>query len=319
MLAAAGVAEHRDVTAEEVVQSNFYAIVVEHHRLADVEYAVTGRTLGYAGFPVRVDPRLVEASGFQDPVEFEIERIKNIGVGGGEDRNAKVKLPAVGWQHPDRDHIKELGRRRLVQIARAAGGSAIAFAQSDDLHFATRGYRGKAMFVAIDKATAVRMYDKTKLAVARLIAEDEEKLKTAHEAEGAAIADRLTWMRSLDTAVVVSQSQNEIGDMKAKGLDILPHRARMQQEDLEAKFKDADDPLRLVFVCAMWITGFDVPSISTVFLDKPMRNHTLMQTIARANRRAAGKSSGVFHIVDLRWFFAKPRESATGDGVKLTH
>ncbi len=164
------------------------------------------------------------------------------------------------------------------------------------LHFATRGYRGKAMFVAIDKATAVRMYDKTKLAVARLIAADEEKLKTAYEAEGAAIADRLAWMRSLDTAVVVSQSQNEIGDMKARGLDILPHRTRMQQEDLEAKFKNAEDPLRLVFVCAMWITGFDVPSISTVYLDKPMRNHTLMQTIARANRRAAGKTSGV--IVD---------------------
>ena len=103
-------------------------------------------------------------------------------------------------------------------------------------------------------------------------------------------------MRSLDTAVVVSQSQNEIGDMKARGLDILPHRTRMQQEDLEAKFKNAEDPLRLVFVCAMWITGFDVPSISTVYLDKPMRNHTLMQTIARANRRAAGKTSGV--IVD---------------------
>ena len=169
---------------------------------------------------------------------------------------------------------------------------------ADDVavHFATRGYRGKAMFVAVDKATAVRMYDKTKLAVARLIAADEEKLKLAHEAEGAAIVDRLAWMRLLDTAVVVSQSQNEIGHMKARGLDILPHRARMQQEDLEAKFKNAEDPLRLVFVCAMWITGFDVPSISTVYLDKPMRNHTLMQTIARANRRATGKTSGV--IVD---------------------
>ncbi|WP_036266620.1 type I restriction endonuclease subunit R [Methylobacterium sp. 10] len=164
------------------------------------------------------------------------------------------------------------------------------------LHFATRGYRGKAMFVAIDKATAVRMHDKTKLAISRLIAADEEKLKRAHEAEGAAIFERLAWMRSLDTAVVVSQSQNEIGDMRAKGLDILPHRTRMQQEDLEAKFKNGDDPLRLVFVCAMWITGFDVPSISTVYLDKPMRNHTLMQTIARANRRARGKTSGV--IVD---------------------
>jgi type I restriction enzyme R subunit len=97
-------------------------------------------------------------------------------------------------------------------------------------------------------------------------------------------------------AVVVSQGQNEIADLKAKGLDILPHRERMQKEDLETKFKNPADPLRLVFVCAMWITGFDVPTIGTVYLDKPMKNHTLMQTIARANRRAEGKTSGV--IVD---------------------
>jgi type I restriction enzyme, R subunit len=103
-------------------------------------------------------------------------------------------------------------------------------------------------------------------------------------------------MRSVDMAVVVSQSQNEIDDLKQKGLDILPHRERMQNEDLDSKFKDPDDPLRLVFVCAMWITGFDVPTCSTVYLDKPMKNHTLMQTIARANRRAPGKSAGV--IVD---------------------
>ncbi|WDF73934.1 type I restriction endonuclease subunit R [Novosphingobium sp. KACC 22771] len=164
------------------------------------------------------------------------------------------------------------------------------------LHFSQRGYRGKAMFVAIDKATAVAMYDRVKASVARLIAEDEVKLKTAHEAEGAAIAERLAWLRELDMAVVVSQSQNEIDDLAKKGLDILPHRKRMQTEDIEAKFKDAKDPLRLVFVCAMWITGFDVPSIGTVYLDKPMKNHTLMQTIARANRKAAGKTSGV--IVD---------------------
>lgn len=164
------------------------------------------------------------------------------------------------------------------------------------LHFAMRGYRGKAMFVAIDKATAVAMHDRVRAAVAHLIAQDEERLTTAHEAEGAAIAERLMWLRELDMAVVVSQGQNEIDDLRKKGLDILPHRERMQREDLEAKFKDPDDPLRLVFVCAMWITGFDVPTIGTVYLDKPMKNHTLMQTIARANRRAEGKTSGV--IVD---------------------
>jgi type I restriction enzyme R subunit len=164
------------------------------------------------------------------------------------------------------------------------------------LHFAMRGYRGKAMFVAIDKATAVAMHDRVKAAVARLIAADEARLKVSHEAEGVAIAERLIWLREVDMAVVVSQGQNEIDDLKKRGLDILPHRERMQKEDLERKFKDANDPLRLVFVCAMWITGFDVPSIGTVYLDKPMKNHTLMQTIARANRRAEGKTSGV--IVD---------------------
>jgi type I restriction enzyme R subunit len=164
------------------------------------------------------------------------------------------------------------------------------------LHFAMRGYRGKAMFVAIDKATAVAMHDRVKAAIARLITADAARLKTAHEAEGAAIAERLEWLRELDMAVVVSQGQNEIDDLRAKGLDIRPHRERMQKEKLDDKFKDAKDPLRLVFVCAMWITGFDVPSIGTVYLDKPMKNHTLMQTIARANRRAAGKNAGV--IVD---------------------
>lgn len=164
------------------------------------------------------------------------------------------------------------------------------------LHFAMRGFRGKAMFVAIDKATAVAMHNRVKAAIARLIASDEARMKTTYEAEGAVILERLAWLRELDMAVVVSQGQNEIDDLREKGLDIIPHRARMQREDLEQKFKDPKDPLRLVFVCAMWITGFDVPSISTVYLDKPMKNHTLMQTIARANRLATGKSSGV--IVD---------------------
>ncbi len=76
----------------------------------------------------------------------------------------------------------------------------------------------------------------------------------------------------------------------------------MNREALDEKFKDPDDPLRLVFLCAMWLTGFDAPSCSTVYLDKPMRNHTLMQTIARANRVFPGKHSGA--IVDYANVFA---------------
>jgi len=163
-------------------------------------------------------------------------------------------------------------------------------------HFSARGYLGKGMFVAIDKATAARMYEKVRKAWAEELKAREKQFADASEEARAGLKERLDWMRSVDMAVVVSQSQNEIDDLKKKGLDILPHRERMQKEDLESKFKNPDDPLRLVFVCAMWITGFDVPTCSTMYLDKPMKNHTLMQTIARANRRAPGKNAGV--IVD---------------------
>src|SRR5450759_4930259 len=90
--------------------------------------------------------------------------------------------------------------------------------------------------------------------------------------------------------------------MKKLGLDIVPHRKRMNEQELDEKFKNPDDPLRLVFLCAMWLTGFDAPSCSTIYLDKPMRNHTLMQTIARANRVFPGKHSGL--IVDYANVFA---------------
>ena len=111
-------------------------------------------------------------------------------------------------------------------------------------------------------------------------------------------------LQTTDMALIVSPGQNEIEQMKKHGLDIVPHRKRMNesQPPLDEKFKDPEDPLRLVFVCAMWLTGFDAPSCSTVYLDKPMRNHTLMQTIARANRVFPGKHSGV--IVDYANVFA---------------
>ena len=100
-------------------------------------------------------------------------------------------------------------------------------------------------------------------------------------------------MRSTDMAVVISQSQNEIAEMAEHGIDIKPYRKRIVEENLEDKFKDPQDPLRLAFVCSMWTTGFDVPSLSTVYLDKPLRNHTLMQTITRANRVFPEKNNGL--------------------------
>ena len=100
-------------------------------------------------------------------------------------------------------------------------------------------------------------------------------------------------MRGTEMAVVISQSQNEIAEMAERGIDIRPIRKRMVEEDLEGRFKDAQDPLRIAFVCSMWTTGFDVPSCSTIYLDKPMRNQALMQTITRANRVFPGKNNGL--------------------------
>jgi type I restriction enzyme R subunit len=163
-------------------------------------------------------------------------------------------------------------------------------------HYMGRGVLAKAMVISIDKATAVRTFDKVqkhwKVAIEKL----RKEVVAADPMDRPELEQRLKYFEETDMAVVVSQSQNEIEEFKKKGLDIAIHRKRFVKEDLESKFKKDDDPLRIVFVCAMWITGFDVPSCSTIYLDKPMKNHTLMQTIARANRVFRDKQNGL--IVD---------------------
>jgi len=163
-------------------------------------------------------------------------------------------------------------------------------------HFLGRGHKGKAMMICIDKATAVKMYDKVQTHWQAKLASLKAQPPNASSEERARIQALIREMEETDMAVVVSQSQNEIEDLKKKGVDISSHRKRMVKENLDEVFKDPDSKLRFVFVCAMWITGFDVPSCSTIYLDKPMRNHSLMQTIARANRVAPGKVAGL--IVD---------------------
>lgn len=174
-------------------------------------------------------------------------------------------------------------------------------------HFVGRGYQGKAMLVCIDKATAVRMYNKVQDHWKTYLADLKAQLAKAPKVQQEELQHKIQVMTSTDMAVVVSQGQNEVKELADKGLDIIPHRKRMNEENLGEKFKDSKDPLRLVFVCAMWITGFDVPSCSTIYLDKPMKNHTLMQTIARANRKYAGKEAGL--IVDYVGVFRKLQEA----------
>jgi len=157
-------------------------------------------------------------------------------------------------------------------------------------HFPRRGYLGKGMVITIDKFTAVKMYDKVK----RLWEEEKRELQkqineNKNQDEKAELKRILEWMRKTDMAVIVSEEAGEEEKFEKEGLDIRPHRKRMKSVDengqeMEHKFKNPKDPLQLVFVCSMWLTGFDAPTVSTLYLDKPMKDHTLMQTIARANR-----------------------------------
>lgn len=172
-----------------------------------------------------------------------------------------------------------------------------AIAKDVVTHFNGRGYKGKAMFVAMDKVTAVKMYD--------LISEEwiiylETRKKEIEKIED--LQEQLSqkrewdWAKETEISVVVSHEQNEIDKFEAWGLDIEPHRLKMNTRNLEEDFKAENHPFRIAIVCAMWITGFDVKSLSTLYLDKPMKSHTLMQTIARANRVHEDKNNGL--IVD---------------------
>ena len=164
-------------------------------------------------------------------------------------------------------------------------------------HYSDLWTSGKAMVVSYNKVTCVRMYNYVQEYWQREIKLLEQAIeKCDSDQEVKEMERKLAWMKETDMAVVISQEQNEIQTFQKWDLDIKPHRERMEKEELDKQFKDADSKLRVVFVCAMWLTGFDVKTLSCLYIDKPMKAHTLMQTIARANRVAEGKTNGL--IID---------------------
>lgn len=164
-------------------------------------------------------------------------------------------------------------------------------------HYSEVWTSGKAMFVCLNKVTCVRMYNFVQEYWQEKIDNTQKEInRSSSLQEKQDLERKLTWLRETEMAVVVSQEQNEIQTFQKWGLDILQHRAKMEKRELDKDFKDPNHPFRIVFVCAMWLTGFDVKSLSCLYLDKPLHAHTLMQTIARANRVNAGKSNGL--IVD---------------------
>lgn len=163
-------------------------------------------------------------------------------------------------------------------------------------HYSELWTSGKAMFVCLNKVTCVRMYNFVQTYWQEAIKALEASMKTASQQEAQELERKLKWMQETEMAVVISQEQNEIKTFAKWGLDIKSHREKMEKRELDKEFKDASNPFRVVFVCAMWLTGFDVKSLSCLYLDKPLKAHTLMQTIARANRVSEGKSNGL--IID---------------------
>ena len=169
-------------------------------------------------------------------------------------------------------------------------------------HFPRRGFLGKGMVVSVDKYTAVKMYDKVQhywKIEKQNIMQERNAAKTKEERDR--LKNILNYMDSVEMAVIISEEADEVEKFSKHELDVSVHRRKMNEItpeglDIEDRFKHPYDPLQLVFVCAMWLTGFDVKNLSTLYLDKPMKGHTLMQAIARTNRVYPGKSCGI--VVD---------------------
>lgn len=305
---------------EEVIteRENIIVISDEAHRTQGGSLAMNLRKalpnasfIGFTGTPLFKDDELTRRIFGEYVSKYDFKRSIEDGATVPlyyENRGEKLRLdnPQINDQIREAIESEDLDADQQAKLTKlfareypilTAEKRLRAIAKDVVQHFNTRGYKGKAMFVAMDKVTAVKMYD--------LITEEWQKYVAEKEKEVAKITDlqeqltqqrELDWSKETEISVIVSGEQNEIDKFEAWGLDIEPHRLKMNTRDLEKEFKEENHPFRLAIVCAMWITGFDVKSLSTLYLDKPMKSHTLMQTIARANRVHEGKNNGL--IVD---------------------
>ena len=198
----------------------------------------------------------------------------------------------------DASQLAKLEREFAKEVHLLTAKSRLRIVAQDFVkHYSDLWTSGKAMMVSYNKVTCVRMYNYVQEYWQREIKTIEEQIKVCKsQQEAQELKRKLEWMQETEMAVVVSQEQNEIQTFQKWGLDIMSHRDKMEKRELDKEFKDGESKLRVVFVCAMWLTGFDVKTLSCLYIDKPMKAHTLMQTIARANRVAEGKTNGL--IID---------------------
>lgn len=254
---------------------------------------ITARTFG--GYISIYDFKRAVEDGATVPLYYENrgEKILNL-------HNPEITdriLDAIEQAELDADQQDKLEAEFAKEIHLMTAKSRLqSIAQDFVRHYSDLWTSGKAMFVCLNKVTCVRMYDYVQKYWQKEIERLKNRIKNVSQQEAQELRRKLQWMEETEMAVVISQEQNEIQTFKKWGLDIQYHRNKMVKNELDKDFKDSTNPLRVVFVCAMWLTGFDVKCLSCLYLDKPLKAHTLMQTIARANRVAEGKSNGL--IVD---------------------
>jgi type I restriction enzyme R subunit len=242
--------------------------------------------LGMTGTPVSLDDRDTEAvfgtyvdvydmiAAQEDeaivPVSYE-SRIIELRFNEAEKQALMDEFLEVTNDEDAAEQGKTASRYTRLEALAMAEGRLATLATDLVAHWQarTQSLAGKGMIVAISREAAVRLY--------------EELVKLRPE-----------WH---DPDIAKGRIKVVMTGSSADPLHFQPHRTdKAQRKLLEKRFKDADDPLELVIVRDMWLTGFDAPPVHTLYIDKPMQGHGLMQAIARTNRIWKGKPGGL--VVD---------------------
>jgi type I restriction enzyme, R subunit len=316
---AAGVYSERDdiiVITDEAHRTQYGTLSLNmRNALPNASY------IGFTGTPLfrddeitrRVFGEYVSTYDFQRAVEdgatvplYYDSRGEKLGVA-TQDINERIaaKLEEIETDDINVEQRLEAELKRDYHII-TAGKRLEQIAEDFVSHYSEGWENGKAMMICIDKITCVRMHGLIKTCWEKQIGKLESQCRNATDDQDLIFLERkLAWMRGTQTAVVISEEQGEVDKFRKWGLDILPHRKLIkngfttdqgERIDLDTAFKREQHPFRIAIVCNMWLTGFNVPCLSTLYLDKPLKAHTLMQTIARANRVNEGKNNGL--IVD---------------------
>ena len=326
-------------------RDDIIVLVDEAHRTQYKELAENMRTalpnanyIAFTGTPLLGSKRLtnqwfgnyVSEYNFAQSVEdgstvpiFYSRRVPEVGLENDFLDDDVVEIIEDENLNPDETRLLENSSSRILEVIKRED-RIDKIAQDIAHHFPRRGFLGKGIVVSVDKYTAVKMYDKVQHYWT------VEKQKVTQERNAASTKEQrdeltriLNYMNSVEMAVVISEEADENEKFKKQGLEIAGHRQKMnaitpEGLDIEDRFKDPNDPLQLVFVCAMWLTGFDVENLSTLYLDKPMKGHTLMQAIARVNRVYPHKPCGIIidYVNVFKYMQRALSEYAAGDDGK---